>query len=480
MEPVKRTVMEPAKRTVMEPIKNKNMKCIRIVAFIVVCLAAICSARNAYAQRIAGEWSGQLKVAPQMELKLVFHIAEDAVSIDSPDQGAFGIPGDLVFLSEDSVCFKIPKIMAGFSGALKGQVLVGQFQQGGMHFPLELTQGASKANRPQTPTPPFPYTTEELKITTQAGTIAGTLTIPENADNNTPLAILVTGSGQQNRDEEIFEHKPFAVIADYLARNGVATFRYDDRGMGESTGDVLSATTADFAADAEAAVGYLRNTGRFGKTGIIGHSEGGLIAYMLGAKPNTIDFIVSVAGPSIKGSKTIGYQNKMALLKSGLPEKEADDFAKAMEATCDYKVSHPEATSLSDAQLAELYPQYKDTPLTQQLAEGLKGAISAGSDQMSNPWMMYFLAYDPASDMKKLQLPTLIIYGEKDQQVPPSLNAELARQLAPQAIVMEFPQLNHLMQHAQTGDLSEYKQIEETISPEVLAAISDFISQLSL
>lgn len=450
------------------------MKTFTKILPLAFCIAVGCQALSISARNLIGEWSGTLNVTPQMKLKLVFHIEDKAVYLDSPDQGAYGIPGDLVFLSEDSVNIRIPKIMAGFSGTRNGDAIAGEFQQSGMRIPLELTKGVSKANRPQTPQPPFPYTTEELKITTDAGTIAGTLTIPENADKKTPLAILVTGSGQQNRDEELFEHKPFVVTADYLARNGVASFRYDDRGMGESTGDVLSATTSDFAADAEAVVNHLRKTGRFGKTGIIGHSEGGLIAYMLGAKPRTLDFVVSVAGPSIKGSKTIGYQNKMSLLKAGIPEKEAEDFGKAMEAALEYKLSHPEAVEVSDALIAELYPQCGSTPVAKQLGESLKGTIS---DKVSNPWMFYFVGYDPASDLKKLKVPTLIIYGEKDTQVPPSLNAGLARKLAPKAIVKEFPQLNHLMQHATTGDVAEYKEIEETFSPEVLKAIAVFINK---
>ncbi|MDE7350070.1 MAG: alpha/beta hydrolase [Muribaculaceae bacterium] len=451
------------------------MKIFTKIFLLALCSAVNCTALDISARNLTGDWSGQLKVTPQMSMKLVFHIDDNAVSLDSPDQGAYGIPGELVFLSEDSVNVKIPKIMAGFAGALNGEVLSGEFRQGGMCLPLELTQGVSKPNRPQTPQPPFPYTTEGLKITTEAGTIAGTLTIPENADKTTPLAILVTGSGQQNRDEELFEHKPFAVIADHLARCGVASFRYDDRGIGESTGDIMSATTADFAADAEAVVSHLKKTGRFGKTGIIGHSEGGLIAYMLGAKPKTLDFIVSIAGPSIKGSKTIGYQNKVALLRSGISEKDADDFGKAMETTLEYKLSHPEAIDVSESLISGLYPQYNDSPLTKQLGESLKVVIS---DSATNPWMFYFVGYDPASDITKLQIPTLILYGERDTQVPAHLNADLARKLTPNAIVKEFPQLNHLMQHATTGDASEYKEIEETISPEVLEAISDFLHSL--
>lgn len=438
------------------------------------CIAVGCTALSISARNLIGEWSGALNVTPQMKLKLVLHIEDKTVYLDSPDQGAFGIPGDIVFLSEDSVNVTIPKIMAGFAGARKGDALAGEFQQSGMRIPLELTTGVSKANRPQTPQPPFPYTTEELKITTDAGSIAGTLTIPENADKTTPLAILVTGSGQQNRDEELFEHKPFAVIADHLARNGIASFRYDDRGVGESTGDVLSATTFDFASDAEAAVNHLRNTGRFGKTGIIGHSEGGLIAYILGAKPKTLDFVVSIAGPAVSGAEINAFQNKNALINSGVDTIVADQFAASLLKANIYRLNNSPVMIVSDELLHEIYPQFDESPITRKLSETISATLSL---EKINPWMEYFLAYDPASDIKKLKIPTMIIYGEKDMQVPPSLNADIARKLAPKATVKVFPQLNHLMQHATTGNVTEYNEIEETISPEVLEVIADFINK---
>ena len=442
---------------------------------LALCIAVGSTSLSANAQDLIGEWSGMLKVTQQMRLKLVFHIEDKSASLDSPDQGAYGIPGDLMFLSEDSVNMKIPKIIAGFSGALKGDTLSGEFQQGGMRIPLELTKGVSKPNRPQTPQPPFPYTTEELKIATGAGTIAGTLTIPEKADKQTPLAILVTGSGQQNRDEELFEHKPFAVIADYLARNGVASFRYDDRGTGESTGDVLSATTADFAADAKAAADYLRKSGRFGNIGIIGHSEGGLIAYMLGTAPETLDFIVSIAGPAASGAEINAFQNKIALINSGVDPIIADRFAAALLKANRYRLNNPAVMTVSDELLREIYPQFDESPVTRKLSETISATLSLEKLQ---PWMEYFLKTDPASDLRKLKVPTLIIYGEKDMQVPPALNAGLARQLAPDATVKVFPQLNHMMQHANTGDVTEYREIEETIAPEVLEALSDFLHSL--
>ncbi|MDE5849733.1 MAG: alpha/beta hydrolase [Muribaculaceae bacterium] len=451
------------------------MKISTKIFLLALCSAVNCTAFDISARNLTGDWSGQLKVTPQMSMKLVFHIDDNAVSIDSPDQGAYGITGNLVFLSQDSVNVSIPQIMAGFAGARKDDAIKGEFMQSGMRFPLELTKGVDKPNRPQTPQPPFPYTTEELKITTDAGTIAGTLTIPENADKNTPLAILVTGSGPQNRDEELFEHKPFAVIADHLARCGVASFRYDDRGMGESTGDMMSATTADFAADAEAAVSHLKKTGRFGKTGLIGHSEGGLIAYMLGAKPETLDFVVSIAGPAVNGAEINAYQNKNALVNSGFDPMVADQFAIALLKANQYRLDNPAVMNVTDELLQEIYPQLNESSVTRKLGETISATLSL---QKINPWMEYFLAYDPASDLKMLKIPALIIYGEKDCQVPPSLNLEAAHANAPHAKVKCYPDLNHMMQHAKTGDVSEYKEIEETISPEVLEAITDFLHSL--
>ncbi|MDE6368230.1 MAG: lysophospholipase, partial [Muribaculaceae bacterium] len=411
-------------------------------------------------------------------LKLVFHIAKDkAVTMDSPDQGAYGIECNTVYLSSDSINVKVPSLRVNYAGHLTGDNIEGTFKQGMMKLPLVLEPGENKAKRPQTPVAPFPYTTEDVKISNSDNSVvlAGTLTIPENATKKTPIVVMVTGSGLQNRDEELFEHKPFAVIADYLARNGIASLRYDDRGFGESTGDATQATTADFASDAKAVVDWIHSQRRFGKIGIIGHSEGGQIAYILGAKKHGPDFIVSIAGPSIKGTKTIAYQNKIALLKSAIPQQQAEDFETAIEKVLDYKLTHPNQSSVADTLVAELYPQHNDDLVTRQLATAIKTSLTT---QDANPWMTYFLAYDPANDMKALKIPTLIIYGEKDRQVPPSLNAAPARKFAPKATVKEYPGLNHLMQHAVTGDVEEYKTIEETISPEVLSDIVNFIKSV--
>lgn len=449
----------------------------RLTAILVILM--VMPWRNAGAQDVYGDWSGNLPVGSN-RLKLVLHISQDSITMDSPDQGSYGIIGENVYVGNDSISFQVPRIMMSYEGNHHSDTISGTFQQMGMKIPLSFVRGVIKTERPQTPKPPFPYATEEVTIENKEGgsLLAGTLCIPSGATALTPVAVLVSGSGLQNRDEELFEHRPFAVVADYLARNGIASLRYDDRGFGESKGDGFNATTADFASDAMAVVDWLRGQRRFGKVGLIGHSEGGQIAYMLAAREDGPDFIVSVAGPVVKGTKTIAYQNKVALLKSGVSERQAEDFSAAVERMLEYKLQEGfEAISQDKARevVTMIYPQRDEDSTTAGLAATLENALAPKGD---NAWMMYFLGYDPAGNLKALRNPAFIIYGEKDRQVPPSLNLELARRLAPKAAVVCYPGLNHLMQHAVTGDVEEYSSISETFSPKVLTDIANFIRSL--
>ena len=431
-------------------------------------------------QGITGDWEGSLNLGGGRALRLVFHVSADdsSVAMDSPDQGAYGIEGETIFLSADSICFSVPKIMMDYAGHRDGDVIAGTFRQGGMSLPLEMRRTVIQPmKRPQTPQPPFPYKEEEVRIDNPDGqsVLAGTLTVPDNYTRETPVVVLATGSGLQNRDEELFGHRPFAVIADYLARHGIASLRCDDRGIGGSTGDVVNATTEDFASDVRAALDWVRGQKRFGKAGIIGHSEGGIIAYMLGKEKSAPDFIISIAGPSVKGTKILAYQNKEALKKTGISDTMADDFGKAVERAFEYRLVNPVPETVSADLLASIYPQHTDGMLTQMLANSVKSLLTTDD---ANPWMRFYLAYDPADDLSRLSVPAFIIYGEKDRQVPPSLNADVARQTASKAIVKVYPGLNHLMQHASTGAIEEYPDIEETISPDLLSDIAAFITTL--
>ncbi len=266
---------------------------------------------------------GKLNLGSQ-SLTIVLHVNCDAqgkaeCTLDSPDQGAKGIAVETDYCSSDSISVSLASLALSFQGKLKGDEIVGTFSQG-QSFPLVLRRGEEKLNRPQNPVAPYPYKTEEVtfKNVADGATLVGTLSYPIGyKKGKTPVVLMVTGSGQENRDEEIFDHKPFLVIADYLARHGVATLRYDDRGFGKSTGgDVAHATTLDFMRDAASGVDFLRASKQFGKVGILGHSEGGSIAFMLGAK-GKVDFVISMAGVGVKGDTALTAQTNKILELTG-------------------------------------------------------------------------------------------------------------------------------------------------------------------
>lgn len=389
---------------------------------------------NAHAQNITGTWNGEVNAGIQ-KIPLVLNLTADGkCTLDSPQQGAKGIPANVDYLSADSMNISVSSLNAAYSARLQDGELKGTFMQNGFKLPLNLKPGKrAEANRPQTPKPPYPYETKEVTFTNmKAGaTLAGTLTLPQDAKC---VVLMVTGSGQQNRDEELFEHKPFAVIADRLARAGIATLRYDDRAFGASTGgDITNATTKDFADDALAGIEWLRAQKRFKRVGILGHSEGGTIAFMLGAQKK-VDFIVSLAGTAVKGDSVILEQNKA--------------------------LGGPMAAGLTMEQLYAL--------------PAIKKAIN------ENAWYRYFMQYDPQTDIRQVNCPVLALNGSKDLQVIATQNLPALRRTLPKhklTLIKQYDDLNHLFQHCQTGIPTEYGQIEETISEEVLKDIADWINR---
>ena len=406
---------------------------------IVLSICLLFSWAGAFAQKpIEGDWMGKLNLGPQ-SLTIVLHVNCDAqgkaeCTLDSPDQGAKGIAVETDYCSSDSISVSLASLALSFQGKLKGDEIVGTFTQG-QSFPLVLKRGEEKLNRPQNPVAPYPYKTEEVafKNVADGATLVGTLSYPIGyKKGQTPVVLMVTGSGQENRDEEIFDHKPFLVIADYLARHGVATLRYDDRGFGKSTGgDVEHATTLDFMRDAASGVDFLRTSKQFGKVGILGHSEGGSIAFMLGAK-GKVDFIISMAGIGVKGDTALTAQANKILELTGQSMR----FS-----------TH----------------QYRMNAIIER-----------------SPWLNFFIDYDPSGDISKTLCPVMAINGSRDVQVIPSLNLMgIKAHLKPNSknIIKEYPSLNHLFQHCKTGNVSEYRMIEETISPEVLEDIVRFIKQ---
>lgn len=391
---------------------------------------------------LIGSWTGKLDLGVA-KLTLVFHLKQADghvnVTMDSPDQSANGIPCKTDFLSYDSLAVSVKSINASYSGRLKDGKIVGTFMQNGMSLPLVLTKGTEELKRPQNPQPPFPYETEEVTFRNErdSATLAGTLMWPVGYNPKSkqkPLVVLfVTGSGQENRDEEIFDHKPFLVIADYLARQGIASLRYDDRATGASKGgDVRNATSEDFARDAAAGLEYLRSRKAFSKVGIIGHSEGGLIGFLLGAQGKT-DFLVSLAGPGVKGDTLTASQgNWMMEMFGGVGTMTVDSIRKM-----------------------EQFQKVR--------------------------WYQWFADYDPSANIAATRCPVFALNGNRDCQVISSLNLTAIERLLPKSkknLIKEYPGLNHLFQHCTTGLMNEYRQIEETISPEVLSDIAEWINRL--
>lgn len=380
------------------------------------------------AQGVSGTWSGSIK-AGETVLELVFNIGETSV-LDVPAQGAKGIP---VTVSENGAInlkLQIPSIGASYEGIRIGNTLTGTFTQMGQQFPLTLTPGAALVKRPQTPKPPYEYDCEEVTFSNGDIVLHGTLTSPKNASAETPAVLLVTGSGWQNRDEEIFDHKPFAVIADALTKAGIAVLRYDDRCEGNAA-EYSKATTEDLKGDAAAGIEFLRGRG-YGSVGLLGHSEGGTIAFMLGSE-GKLDFAVSMAGMAETGERTLLRQLAWMAENAGVTPSEAEAQARQM-------------VDMSKAS--------------------------------ADPWTRFFLTLDPQPYISGVSCPLLALGGEKDRQVFCAENLEVIRTNLPSAKVISYPGLNHLFQHCDTGAGTEYYSIEETIAPEVLQDIIAFIKGL--
>lgn len=403
-------------------------------------LYALLLSITAFAQNFTSSWTGIIS-AGESSLHIVFNISQDAegntvCTMDSPDQSVKGIPTQIVFESSDSISIRISNLGIEYNGKFNGDMICGVYSQLGLELDLDLKNEQIVYYRPQNPLPPYPYTTEEIEFVNDEAnaTLSGTITYPVGyiQGKKVPVVVMVTGSGPQNRDSEIYEHKPFLIIADYLARNGYATLRYDDRCVGKSTGRFQAETTKEVAKDAALAVKYLRDTKKFSKIGVLGHSEGGNVAFMLGAN-KLIDFAITMAGVGVQGDECL-YQQGVAIAK----------------------------------QSGQEYQLTKE-----QLREYLIGTMS--------PWYEFFLEYDPASDIIKTTCPVLVMNGEKDLQVIASSNVEAIKGNLPKnkkSQVKIYPGLNHLFQECTTGLPTEYINIEQTISPIVLEDIAAWLKQL--
>lgn len=456
--------------------------CAFVVAIALICSLALAAQPSQVASPFVGTWEGKL-VTPGGSLRVVFHVASQPdgslkATMDSPDQGATGIPVNRAAAETNTLRLESQMIQGSFYGSLdKDGTLTGQWTQGGGTLPLVLrrVEKAKELARPQEPKPPFPYRIEEVTYPSAkpGASLAATLTIPQG-QGPFPAVLLVAGSGPVDRDETVFGHKPFLVLADYLTRRGIAVLRADKRGIGKSTGDLAKATDADFVNDALGGVAFLKSRKEVDPKaiGVAGHSEGGIVAPRVAVADPGVAFIVLMAAPGLPGRQIILAQQTLLLKASG-----------ADEATLKAK------RALQEEIMAVAMQEKDDSVAQKKIRALLKGAVPAGTPDSAldaqikgvlSPWYRDFLAYDPRPVLGKVTCPVLLMAGEKDLQVPPIENLTAIRDALKaggnQAYSVKYlTGLNHLFQAAQTGLPTEYGTLEETFDPVALQVFGDWI-----
>lgn len=446
-----------------------------------------------YAQDITGDWTGEISISG-MKLGFEMHItAQDKAYqsvMDIPAQKAMGIKMTSTKFENSMLRIESAEIHGVFEGKLENDLFSGTFSQNGNELPFTMKRGKAALKvmlRPQEPKAPFAYESKEVSFvnTKDQVTLAGTLTLPKGK-GPFPAVILVSGSGQQDRNSEILGHKPFFVLADYLTNNGIAVLRYDDRGAGESTGDPTNATSADFARDTEAALAFLKGCKEINKKkiGIIGHSEGGMIAPMVAAnKKNKVAFLVLLAGPSLKGKEILLEQQTLISRAAGESEEEIEKNRKMSKALFQFIEENQKSSSLKE----DLFGFTKNYITEHKLELPENFSVDQMAQLLANsyatPWITYFLLHDPKEDILKLKCPVLALNGEKDLQVVAQANINQFNSYAKESgnkqfTTKIFQDLNHLFQHCKTGAPEEYAEIEETFAPEVLEFIKNWIVEV--
>lgn len=433
-------------------------------------------------------WIGDLQAGGQ-KLRLQFRqlkeAGEEIILFDSLTQHAEGMTAQMS-REGDEISFKVPAVRGRFVGTLSddGQTLEGEWSQMGAAYPLQLIKAETEEealprSRPQTPQPPFSYDTEDVsfKNEQQGHTLAGTLTLPKT-NAPFPCVIMVSGSGPQDRDETIFGHKPFAVIADHLTKQGIATLRYDDRGIGQSKGDFASATTADFALDAEAAIDFLKSDSRMNpkRIGLVGHSEGGLIATMVAARRPDLAHIILLAGPGVPGDQILTDQSAAMSRAMGMSEDKIQLQAALMD-----ELVEAAKTGLTPEQITIILDKHAELLDDNALDADESDLLALQMQQLGTPWFKFFLNYDPRPDLGKIACPVLALVGEKDLQVTvelnlPEIEAALKRGGNADYRCERLPGLNHLFQPCQTGSMSEYDTIERTLDESLLTKITEWVT----
>ncbi|MFO0812993.1 MAG: alpha/beta fold hydrolase [Gemmatales bacterium] len=459
-------------------------------------LAFPLAAQEVTSGMLVGSWEGALD-AGAMKLRIGFVLKENdkkelTGTMFSIDQGNVAITLDKTVIKGREVRLQMTRQGISYIGTLNdaGDTLTGHWLQGLGKLPLTLKKvpGLTKLNRPQEPKPPFPYRSEDVTYenTDAKVKLAGTLTLPAG-NGHFPAVLLITGSGPQDRDEAILGHKPFLIIADYLTRRGIAVLRVDDRGIGKSTGSFATATTFDFASDVQAGVRYLASRPEIDKQriGLIGHSEGGIIAPLVASKTSDIAFIVLLAGTGLPGDEIIYLQGRLIAKAGGAKEADLEASAtiqRVLFGAIKAEKPGPELVKklkeLLKAEVAKLTPEQKKE---MDKAGGIAQA-EASLLTFTVPWFKTFITHDPVPVLKQVKCPVLALNGELDLQVPykenlSAIEAALKAGGNKDYTIKSFPQLNHLFQTARTGAPSEYGTIEETFNPAVLQIMGDWITE---
>ncbi len=468
------------------------MKFTSLFLFLLMCFSA-----QAQSQ-FAGDWSGKLNVGVAM--RLVLHIKDSTgihVTMDSPDQGAFGLKASHAMVNGDSIKIFFNRIGGKYIAVLQSEAgqskLNGTWYQGAMQLPLSMEPGVKPGNaRPQTPKPPFDYKVEDVSYSNadKSVTLGATITVPKGS-GKFPVLVLISGSGQQDRDETLLGHKPFWVLADHLTKNGFAVLRVDDRGTGKSTGDVANATSEDFANDVITSINYLKTRSDIDtkQIGLLGHSEGGIIAPLVASKTKDVAFMAFLAGPSVKGSDVINEQRVEILKANGVAEaivREVDVIFREITQVVINSKTKEEALAQSEVAVTNwLAKAGSGAKAVLGIAsdDAIKGFVAQTLSQMYSPWFRYFLQFDPAPVLAKTKIPVLAVFGEKDIQVLPKQNLEpmkraLAKSRKPSGFsVVEIKGVNHLFQKCNSCTITEYGELTETISEETLQILTDWLKR---
>jgi len=431
-----------------------------------------------------GVWQGALE-GHGMRLRLQLHVSHDdqkqlVAALDSPDQGVSGLPAIKVSQKDAGFHFEIPVVNGVYDGILNTAktAIAGSWTQSNVEQKLDFQRSDQLLElvRPQNPVKPYPYKEEEVTFPNGKAkvSLAGTLTVPRGQEPF-PAAVLLSGSGPHDRDESLVGHRPFLVLADHLTRKGIAVLRFDKRGIGRSTGDYANATTEDFASDAEAALAYLKTRREIDqkKTGLIGHSEGGMIAPLVATHSSDVAWIVLLAGPGLKGEDTLLLQSELILKTAGVNDEQVASTHEFNKRT--YALVRRERDP------ATLQTKLSDLVQSSGTSASLPpAALQSQIRMMVSPWFRFFLDYDPLPALQKTMCPVLALNGEKDLQASPKENlAEIQKALQDGGNkdfqTTELPGLNHLFQHCPTGSPTEYGGIQETMAPEALNAVSDWV-----